>query len=449
MDRSRSKELYERALLLEPGGVGGSDARGPRAGFEPYPIFMTRGDGAYIEDVDGNRYTDYLAAWGPLILGHRPRSVLEAVHRTLDEMGPTLGFNHMLELEAAEAVISAVPSWEQVRFSNTGSEAVMFALRTARAYTGREKVLRFEGHYHGWTDLINYSVRPDLARAGADDDPAAVPASEGMVGGESLVVRQWNDADALRKTFDEMGDQLAAVICEPLLAGCTVIPPRPGYLELLRELTRKHGVVLIFDEVKSGFRVALGGAQELYGILPDLSTTAKAMGAGFPVAAIGGRKELFEPFERGAASQGSTYQANPIVLAATVATLKELRAPGFFDRIGALGDRLSEGLTALADEAGVTAYASGVGPMLQVVFADHVVQNYRDFARSTDSTAYHTFWRGMVDRGEMFTPQSNGCWFVSGAHSEQDIEKTLEVAGDVFMAMAAQARNRESGVRAR
>ena len=440
MKRTKSMQMYERALDLEPGGVGGSDARGPRAGFQPHPIFMTRGTGAYIEDVDGNRYLDYLAAWGPLVLGHRPPRVLEAVHRTLDDMGATLGFNHELELRAAESVIDAVPAWEQVRFSNTGSEAVMLALRVARAYTGRTKVLRFEGHFHGWTDLVNFSVRPDLSRAGSDAEPVPVPGSGGMVPADSLVVRQWNDAETLVRTFAEMGDELAAVLCEPLLAGSSVIPPAAGYLELLRELTTRHGVVLIFDEVKSGFRVALGGAQELYGILPDLSTAAKAMGAGFPVAAVGGRRELFEPFRRGEANQGSTYQANPISLAACVATLEELRQPGFYERTGRLGDALSEGLTALAHEAGLAAYARGVGPMLQLVFADHPVVNSRDFIRSVDGAAYREFWAGMVDLGQMFTPQDSGCWFVSGAHTEEDVESTLEAAGTVFTAMASRAR---------
>lgn len=442
---ARSRKLYERALVTEPAGVGGSDQRSPRGGFVPYPIFMASGAGAYIQDVDGNRYTDYLAAWGPLILGHRPKRVMDAVHRVLDEMGPLLGFNHELEVEAAESAVAAVPCWEQVRFSNTGSEAVMFALRTARAYTGRKKVLRFEGHFHGWTDLVNYSVKPDLALAGSDDHPVPVPGSAGMVLDESLVVRQWNDPDSLVQTFVEFGDELAAVICEPLLAGCTVIPPKSDYLQLLRTLCTKHGVVLIFDEVKSGFRVALGGAQEIYAVLPDLSVAAKALGAGFPVAAVGGRKEFFEPFVRGDANQGSTYQANPIALAACIATLEELREPGFFTRISAMGDALAEGLSALTVEAGVEAHARGVGPIFQIVFVDHQVENCRDFIRSADQPAYKAFWRGMVDGGQMFTPASNGCWFVSGAHTDEDVEKTLEVASTVLMQMGSQARHTETG----
>ena len=406
---------------------------------------MAGGEGPYLHDVDGNRYTDYLAAWGPLILGHRPTRVLEAVHRTLDEMGPTLGFCHKLEVEASEAAIDAVPSWEQVRFSCTGTEAVMLALRVARAYTGRTKVLRFEGHFHGWSDLINFSVKPDVARTGTDSHQLTpVPATAGMVESlaETLVVRQWNDPELLEQTFSEFGGDLAAVICEPLVSSCSVIPPRPGYLELLRDLTTKHGVVLIFDEVKTGFRVALGGAQELYGVLPDLSTAAKALGAGFPVAAVGGRKDLFEPFLRGYVAQGSTYQANPMVLAACIATLEELRRPGFYLRTTSLGNTLSEGLTALASEAGIAGYTRGVGPVLQPVFADHPVRNYRDFIRSSHPATYGEFWRGMVDGGVMFHPQHTGCWFVSGAHSEEDIATTLEVASTVLMTMASRSKDR-------
>ncbi len=410
---------------------------------------MSSGTGAYLEDVDGNHYIDYLAAWGPLVLGHRPIAVLEAVHQTLDAMGATLGFNHELEIAAAEAAIEVVPAWEQVRFCNTGTEAVMLALRVARGYTGRTKVLRFEGHYHGWSDLIHFSVKPDLARAGSEEHPEAVAATGGMVQqlGDSLVVRPWNKPEILERTFAEHGHELAAVICEPILGSVGVIPPLPGYLELLRKLTAQHGVVLIFDEVKTGFRVALGGAQELYGVIPDLSIAAKALGAGFPVGAVGGRKDLFEPFRRGEVAQGSTYQANPMVLAAALATIKELRTPGFFERITELGETLTDGLTALADEAGLPAYARGVGPLLQMVFADHVVNDYRDFARSTDAGAYRDFWRGMVDGGVMFAPQPTGCWFISGAHSEEDITKTLETADAVLMEMATRRKNHATGVR--
>lgn len=438
LNRPASRQLYERAQRTEPGGVGGN-ARGPAWGFEPHPIFMARGTGAWLEDVDGNRYLDYLGGWGPLILGHRPRAVISAVTRVLEDMGSDLGFCHRLEVQAAELATDSVPAWEQVRFANTGSEAVMAALRIARAYTGRTKVLRFEGHFHGWPDMTNFSVKPDLAVAGPDDRPVPVPASAGMDTGlaDSLVVRQWNDPVGLRQTFDELGTELAAVICEPIMANSAVIPPTDGYLELLRELTIRDGVVLVFDEIKTGFRVALGGAQELYGVLPDLSTAAKAIGGGFPVAAVGGKRTLFEEVATGRVGQGSTYQATPLALAAVVATLRELQAPGFFERISDLGNQLASGLTGLARAAGVRGHAAGVGPMLQFVFADEPVRNWRDLARNSDNKAYHEFWRAMVDEGIMFNPHPAECWFISGAHDQSDIDRTLGIAERVFASLSA------------
>jgi glutamate-1-semialdehyde 2,1-aminomutase len=444
MDRSASRELYERAQRTEPGGVGGN-ARGPTWGFEPHPIFMARGTGAWLEDVDGNQYLDYLGGWGPLILGHRPQPVISAVVRVLQEMGSDLGFCHHLEVEAAELAVDSVPCWEQVRFANTGSEAVLAALRIARAYTGRTRVLRFEGHFHGWPDITNFSVKPDLAAAGPDDRPVPVPATAGMDGSlaSSLVVRQWNDEASLRQTFEDLGSELAAVICEPVMANSAVVPPADGYLQLLRDLTAQHGVVLIFDEIKTGFRVALGGAQELYGVLPDLSTAAKALGGGFSVAAVGGKRELLEGVASGRVGQGSTYQAMPISLAAVVATLHELRQPGFFERITGLGNQLTDGLTSLARETGVPGHAQGVGPMLQFVFAEQPVRNWRDLARHSDEKAYHAFWQGMTDAGIMFNPHPAECWFVSGAHVQADVDHTLDVAARVFASLAARGQGGE------
>ncbi len=434
---SRSKALYDQALIVEPNGVGGSDIRAPRQGWEPFPLFMARGDGAYLEDVDGNRYIDYVAAWGPMILGYRPRRVLDAVHKTLDDMGSLLGFNHELEVVAAEAAIAAVPSWEQMRFSNTGTEAVMLALRIARAYTNRTKVLCFEGHFHGWADTIYFTADQERIRAGEEGDLPPIPTTHGMLETftDSLVMRRWNDPDVLRRTFSEIGDQLAAVICEPLLCG-PVIEPKPGYLELLRELTTKHGVVLIYDEVKTGFRIGLGGAQEKYGVLPDLSTAAKALGAGFPIAAVGGRKELFEPFTRGYIRQGSTYQASPLVLSAAIATLEELRQPGFYERLNSMGERLTEGLTALANEAGLAAEARGVGSVVQLTFSEKPIDDYREYVRTSDGAMYTKFWRGMFDGGVISSPR--GCWFVSSAHTDKEVEATLDVAGDVLMRIASE-----------
>jgi glutamate-1-semialdehyde 2,1-aminomutase len=436
--RPESERLYQRALRSEAAGVGGN-ARSPHAGFKPHPIFVERGTGAYVEDVDGNRYIDYLAAFGPLVLGHRPGPVIDAVVRTVREMGTMFGLGHRLEIEAAESVVDAVPCWDLVRFANTGTEAVLAALRMARAYTGRTKILRFEGHYHGWSDQVHFSAKPALDLVGDEARPTPVPGTAGIpdVMADLLVVRQWNDPDILEQTFAEHGDELAAVICEPIMGNSTIVPPRPGYLELLRELTTRHGVVLIFDETKTGFRVALGGAQELYGVTPDLSTVAKAIGGGFPLAAVGGRRELFEPVIDGRVLHSATYHTNPPALAACVATMKELRRPGFFANVTALGEQLASGLTQAATEAGVSAFARGVGPLLQVVFAERESHNYRDLLRTIDDAAYRRFWASMLDRGVLFNPQPLECWFVSGAHGAAEVELTVESARAAFAEVAA------------
>lgn len=433
-ESGESRRLFERACRSLAGGVGGN-GRGSAFGFEPCPPYVSWTDGARFADVDGHVYLDYLGGWGPLILGHRPRSVVSAVASTIQEFGSMVGLGHGLEIEAAEAAIQAVPSWQLVRFGNTGSEAVMGAIRMARGFTGRQKILKFEGHFHGWPDLLNYSVKPSLHRAGDESHPLPVPASEGMVEvlADSIVVRPWNNVAALEEAFHTHGDVLAAVICEPIMANAAVIEPEMAFLTRLRELTTANGTVLIFDEVKTGFRVALGGAQQLYGILPDLSVAAKALGAGFPVAAVGGRKDIFEPVLQDRVVYSSTYHTSPLAMAAVAATLKELNVPGFFERLTALGDGLREGLAAAARDAGLKAVVTGVGPILQVVFGTtRLPRNYRELARSADRTTYGRFRKLMLERGIFFNPHPYECWFVSGAHGPSDVEETLQAAAESF-----------------
>ncbi len=433
IDRSESERLFNRAQANLAGGVGGN-ARSPHGGFRPHPVFVESGSGARVRDVDGHEYVDYLAAFGPLILGHRPPAVVDAVVRTIRDMGTMFGLGHRLEIEAAESVVDAVPSWELVRFANTGTEAVLAALRMARAYTGRTKVLRFEGHYHGWADQIHFSAKPNLELAGDPDRPTPVPGTDGIpeAFADMLVVRQWNDPDILDRTFADHGHELAAVICEPIMANATVVPPRPGYLERLRELCTRDGVVLIFDETKTGFRVALGGAQEFYSVLPDLSTSAKAIGGGFPLAAVGGRRDLFEPVIDGRVLHSATYHTNPPALAACVATLKELRRPNLYSEVFALSEQLVGGINDASREAGVRAFARGVGPLFQVVFADTEADNYRDLVRSMGDPIYRRFWQAMLDRGVLFNPQPLECWFVSTVHGQREIDQTVGAAREAF-----------------
>ena len=432
----RSREMFERARRSLVGGVGGN-ARSPEWGWQPHPIFVDRGTGGRLWDVDGNEYIDYLAAFGPLILGHRPPKVVAAVRQTIEDMGSMFGLCHALEAEAAERVVAAVPCYELVRFANTGSEAVQAALRIARTYTGREKILRFEGQFHGLAEVIHWSAKPALEAAGPREAPSPVPGSTGLPKGlaDTLVICPWNDPDALRRTIAEHAGDLAAVITEPVMANCGVIPPRPGYLEELRSLTARHGIVLIFDEVKTGFRLALGGAQEYYRVTPDLAVTAKAIGAGFPLAAVGGRKELMEVVSIHRVAQSATYQSNPVAMAACKAAMDELAAPGFYARLFETSTAIREGLRQAAGDAGVPVALQGVGPIFQVHFAERPLWEYRDVVQHARGDRYRTFWMAMFEQGVLFNPHHQECWFVSAAHGDADVAETVAAAKSAFAAV--------------
>ncbi|MBI4573914.1 MAG: glutamate-1-semialdehyde 2,1-aminomutase [candidate division NC10 bacterium] len=432
----RSRQMYERALKSLVGGVGGN-ARGPEWGWRPHPVFMARGTGPRLWDVDGNAYIDYLAAYGPMILGHRPPKVIAAVREVMETMGSMLGTGHALELEAAERVVAAVPCYELVRFANTGSEAVQAALRVARTYTGREKILRFEGQFHGMAEVIHWSAKPRLELAGPREAPHPVAGSTGVpkVLGDTLLIRPWNDPEILRRTIAEHGPELAAVITEPVMANCGVIPPRPGYLEELRELTARHGIVLIFDEVKTGFRLARGGAQEYFRIMPDLAVTAKAIAAGFPLAAVGGRKELMEVISLHRVAQSATYHTNPVAMAACTAAMDEIAAPGFYTRLFQTSEALCDGLRRAGAEAGVPITLQGVGPIFQVHFADRPLWEYRDMVQHARADRYTIFWQAMFERGVLFNSHYQECWFVSAVHGETEVAETVAAAREAFAAV--------------
>ncbi|MHB1319812.1 MAG: aspartate aminotransferase family protein, partial [Anaerolineae bacterium] len=296
---------------------------------------------------------------------------------------------------------------------------------------------RFEGHFHGQGDVIHFSAKPPLDAAGPEKSPFPVPGSGGIPGvlAETLVVRPWNDAAILEETLGQYGDELAAVICEPVMANAAVIPPRPGYLELLRRLTAQKGIVLIFDEVKTGFRLALGGAQEYYGVTPDLSVTAKALAAGFPIAAVGGKRDLMDVITQHRVVQSATYHTNPVSMAACRATILELSRPGFYQRLFELAESLQRGLQAAADELEMAVRVQGVGPVFQVLFSDRAVHNYREVATYTRPAEYARFWRAMMDRGVYFNPVQQECWFVSGVHTAEDVRATLERAAGAMASM--------------
>ncbi len=433
----KTRALYERAKRTIPGGAG-STARLPRNGWKPYPLFITDGLGSRIHDADGNEYIDYLLGLGPMILGHRHPGVTTAVSDAILDYGTCFGLPYELEIEAAEKVVEAVPGIEQVRFTNSGSEAVGTAVRLARATTGRRLIVRFEGHYHGWQDTVYWSNHVDPALAGPADFPRPVAMGPGVPQEleSTLVVLSWNDPESFVRLMAERGDEVAAVLTEPAVFNTGCILPEPGYLELLRSETRKYGAMLIFDEVITGFRFARGGAQEYFGVLPDLTTLAKGLGGGFPVAGVGGTVEAMRMIADGSYSHSGTYNANVVQCAAVAATMDVLAEPGLYERQRALGDRLATGLKSIADASGVEAYVEGLGTVFQLWFADQPIKNWRDAVKYANEPAFTRWYEEMVIRGVLFHPLQFENLFVSLVHSDEDIDATLNAAEDAMKVVA-------------
>ncbi|HXS72666.1 MAG TPA: glutamate-1-semialdehyde 2,1-aminomutase [Rhodanobacteraceae bacterium] len=432
-----SARLFDAACRSIPGGVN-STARATWAGWTPYPLFVESGQGSRLRDVDGNDYIDYLLGLGPMIFGHRPTRVTQAVVDFIQQRGTVFALPTADEARLAEKIIAAVPSVEQVRLCNTGTEAVLYATRLARAFTGRHKVIRFEGMYHGFSDGVYWSKHPAIDKAGPDDHPVAVPQGPGMPRGveENLIILPWNDADALADAIGREGDQIAAVLTEPVMCNTGCILPKPGYLQAMRELTQQHGIVLIFDEVITGFRLGLAGAQGRLGIQPDLSVFAKGIGGGFPVAALGGRADIMGLVANGTVSMAGTYTANGIAVAAANAALDELATPGLYEKLDAVSDALRLGLAQVMRDAGLPAYVVGVGPLMQVWFAEEAIHNYRDAERHADQKIFRRWWEGMLAQGVLFHPGAYENLFVSTAHTHADVAATLEAARAVAADLA-------------
>ena len=431
-----SKALFDKASALIPGGVN-STARAVWAGWDPHPLFVTEGSGSQVTDADGNRYTDYLLGLGPMLLGHRPPKVTKAVIEQIEQRGTVFALPEAAETALAQKIIDAIPSVERVRLCNTGTEAVIYALRLARTFTGRQKVIRFEGMYHGFSDGVYWSKHPDLAKAGPDDHPVPVPQGPGMGAGisQNLIILPWNDIALLRETILREGKDIAAVLTEPVMCNTGCILPLPGYLEAMRELTEQHGIVLVYDEVITGFRISLAGAQGKFGIKPDLSIFAKGLGGGFPVAALGGRADIMSLVAAGKVSMAGTYNANGIAIAAGNAALDELSQPGMYEGLYARCDRLLHGLSQIFAGSKLNAHVVGLGPVLQVWFSDAPIRNYRDAARHCDHAMFREWWEGNLERGILFHPGAYENLFVSFAHSDADIDRTLVVAREVVAEM--------------
>jgi glutamate-1-semialdehyde 2,1-aminomutase len=417
---TKSQELFQKALGLMPGGVN-SPVRAFRA-VGGDPVFLASGKGSSIADVDGRDYIDYVLSWGPLILGHCDPEVVEALAKAI-ETGTSFGACTAAEIELAECIRDAYPSIERVRLVNSGTEATLSALRVARAATGREKILKFEGCYHGHGDSLLVKAGSGVATLGLPDSPGVPRALA-----ELTVTLPFNDSAALEEAFQIHGPQLAAVIIEPIVGNSGCIPPQLGFLEKLRKLTAGQGTVLILDEVMTGFRVAYGGAQELFGVQPDLTTLGKIIGGGLPVGAYGGKASLMDwVAPAGPVYQAGTLSGNPLAVAAGLKTLEILRRPGTYERLEVISNKLASGLAAAAAKAGVPLTVNRVGSMFTCFFTRDAVTDYAS-AKKSDTGKFARFFRALLERGVYFPPSQFEAAFVSTAHSEADVTMTLEAA---------------------
>lgn len=423
-----SEAAWQRTRQSLSGGV----STGLRASMKPHPIFIEKGDGAYLTDLDGNQYTDYVLGWGPVILGHGHPGLSEAVESRV-RLGATYGTGHLLEAEAAEAVVSAVPGADRVLWTNTGSEANQVALRLVRAFTKRRRFVKFRGHYHGWTDTFLLGYRPSkdgtLGLGSDGQDPKSL---------EDVDMLDWGDLESLEKVLNDPAKDIAAVFLEPVLVNSGVISPPEGFLRAVRELCDRAGVVLVFDEVITGFRVARGGAAERFGVTPDLVILAKAIAGGYSLAAIAGKAAILDQVTQGVVHAG-TYNGNPIVLAATVATLSALGEEGVYDDFERRGRMLATGLQDAFEEAGHVVTVNQVGPIVQVIPNVADAHDFDAFLRA-DQGLYDRFIVEMLRRGEFILP--GGRWYISTAHTDDDISTTVAAARE---ALAAVNTNMTSG----
>jgi glutamate-1-semialdehyde 2,1-aminomutase len=419
---------FAEAQRYIPGGVN-SPVRAFR-GVGGEPLFIRRAYGPYLESERGDRYIDYVGSWGPMICGHAHPAVIEAVQRTAAD-GLSFGAPSVLETELARRVCTLVPSVEQVRFVSSGTEATMSAIRLARGATGRDAIVKFEGCYHGHSDSL-------LVKAGSGALTLGVPTSPGVPAdfARHTITLRYNDADAVRECFDEFGPRIAAIIVEPVAGNMNCVPPVPGFLETLRAQCDAHGALLIFDEVMTGFRVALGGAQALYGVTPDLTTLGKVVGGGMPVGAFGGRKEVMAHIAPlGPVYQAGTLSGNPVAMAAGIATLDLVAEPGFHERLSTTTHTLTEGLAQAAAAAGIPASTHVVGGMFGLFLTDELDVRHYEQVMACDAKLFGRFFHAMLERGVYLAPSAYEAGFVSSAHDGAVIEETIAAAKAAFASL--------------
>ena len=421
---TKSDEIFAAAQKLMPGGVSSPVRAFKSVGGQP--IVFDRVKGAYAWDVDGNQYIDYIGTWGPAICGHAHPDVIRAIQAAA-EKGTSFGAPSYLENVLAEMVIDAVPSIEMVRFVNSGTEACMSVLRLMRAFTGREKIIKFEGCYHGHADMFLVKAGSGVATLGLPDSPG-VPKSTTA----NTLNAPYNNLDAVKKLLEENPGEVAGVMLEPIVGNAGFIPPDPGFLAGLRELTTEHGALLIFDEVMTGFRIAYGGVQEKFGITPDLTTLGKVIGGGLPVGAYGGRREIMEMVApAGSMYQAGTLSGNPLAMTAGIKTLELLRQPGTYDYLERITSRLIAGLLNVAKETGHPASGGSISGMFGFFFNENPVHNYDD-AKKSDLAKFSKFHRGMLEQGVYLAPSQFEAGFMSLAHTDEDIDRTIAAAHSVM-----------------
>jgi glutamate-1-semialdehyde 2,1-aminomutase len=424
---TKSQEVFAAAQNLMPGGVSSPVRAFKSVGGQP--IVFDRVKGAYIWDVDGNQYIDYVGTWGPAICGHAHPEVIAALHEAL-EKGTSFGAPSVLENVLAEMVIDAVPSIEMVRFVNSGTEACMGVLRLMRAFTKRDKIIKFEGCYHGHADTFLVKAGSGVATLGLPDSPGVPKAAT-----STTLTAPFNDLEAVKALFEENRDEIAGVILEPVVGNAGFIAPDAGFLEGLRELTHEHGALLVFDEVMTGFRIAYGGAQEKFGVTPDLTTLGKVIGGGLPVGAYGGRRDIMSMVApAGPVYQAGTLSGNPLAMTAGIKTLELLQKPGTYEYLERTTKKLADGLLQIAKDTGHAVCGGQISAMFGLFFTSGPVHNYED-AKKSDTAKFGRFHRGMLERGVYLAPSQFEAGFTSFAHTEEDIEQTLAVARDVMSSL--------------